>query len=344
MLCAERGQPITALLIGYGSVGQRFAQALSERAIPCTIIDPGESARDRFEAASLAHARFMGATWPDLSTPPDLGIIASWGPDHFEPAMRLLRADTRRLILEKPVVTRLSDYDRLLETASARGTRVVVHHRWRYVPLLKAIKTLAVKHDLGPPRRLTVEGGALCLATGGTHWMDFATLLFDGAPASCTADLSTAAINPRSAGLMFVDGIASWRWPGGQQLVICLDNKASIAPLLKVTFPHAVLSFDFTLQARLERRPPDTVDLSRMTRYGLPSETLFAGRLTDNDRNTVEDVLEDALADAAPLSPLASAKTSIEMLIGALTASEVGRTLPLLLQEPEFRDRSWKVT
>ena len=324
-----------ALLIGYGSIGRRYARVLTDLGCPLTIIERSAAVR-----ISAAH------DYPDAQVVPDIGslsvfpwqdaeaVIATWGPSHAGIFHALADRGVKRILCEKPLATSVADAAGMVERARQAGMIFGVNHYLRYMGVAAALRKLFRRYDLGEPVAVRVEGGAAGLVTNGVHFIDFAGELFDAAAEEVVSTARGEAINPRSPELHFYQGTAVWRFPGDREAVISFSNRSSLALTVRVVLRDAVVEFDDDGHVVLRRRNPAAVQrFPAVTRTGPADDILFRGRLPDtlsfeaSMQLAVREVMEGALLTA----PGRIGAEAINTMIGALLSAREHRpvTLPI---------------
>lgn len=339
------------LLIGYGSIGWRHAQVLSEMCDPLVIVDAKEEAR-RQAAEALPTARTLRSI-ADLDgialEPETLAVIATWGPAHASIFHELVDRGVRRILCEKPMAHSVSEARRMVERAERDRVALGVHHFIRFTRLAPALREFAGAQALGDPVAVVVEGGAACLVTNGLHWIDFATTLFGAPPRRVVSTARGERINPRSPDLMLYGGTAIWNFDGGREAVISLSERSSVALTARIFFRDAVAETDGDV-ARVSIRRRDRAALERypaITRTGPAVEPLFEGRLPGmlSFREGLEAALSETAAGESVTSSGAAGLEAVSSCIGALIAarSQSAVDLPIAADSPEGRE-TWPIS
>jgi predicted dehydrogenase len=110
----------------------------------CGVCDPD----DRKRMEGLADIPLF-RSWPDLlkKARPDLAVIASPTPTHFELASQSLVAGVHTLV-EKPLVSSLKQFCQLSALAVQQGCRLMSGHVERYNPVAMKLRTLLMEENL----------------------------------------------------------------------------------------------------------------------------------------------------------------------------------------------------
>ena len=197
----------------------------------------------------------------------------------------------------------------------------------------------------GLPTAVNAHGGAQCLITTGTHWLDLTCDLFGAVPNQVSALLSAERINPRGTSLEMWQGGATWKFDDGRTLTMSYNNKSSADGQVQVYFPlgRIDLNSDGTMIV-FGRNMDEVARDGRITRVG---DLVERGPMdtTGLSANPVALALEELVDGGAMTYPLRTASAVAEAALGALIASHEGKTLdlPVASDHPLFAHR-WAVT
>lgn len=288
-------------------------------------------ARNQFPNV-VATARTLGELKPQLvaRTNEATAVIASWGPHHFDAFIQLVDSGVRKIFCEKPVAVSLPQLRRMREICQQRGVSFTagLHLRYRGIP--DHVNSIARTHLGGRPTTIVVDGGARCIATNGTHWLDLAIAIFGVPPTTVVADLNAASVNPRSSTLRYWGGTASWEFPAGERLTINYDNASSVHERVRVYALNGVVDIDSDFNIRgFRRNRAETLEDSRVARVGnVNSEDPVAEYMTE-----FNEVLSLQLDEIEGLRPVlysaAAAFDTAEALVTAFEASRLGVRLAI---------------
>lgn len=146
-----RDKQLTALIVGFGSIGKRHAENLRKLSIR-DIIFLRHAARGRLPAnhvASIAAA---------LARKPDFAIIANPTSLHISAAKRLARAGVH-LFIEKPLSHTMTGIPELIRTARRKKLTTMVGYNFRFHPQLRRMKELLDRGVIGKVVSARVEAG-----------------------------------------------------------------------------------------------------------------------------------------------------------------------------------------
>jgi predicted dehydrogenase len=323
------------LIIGVGSVGRRHASVMARRYSQLVVVDVNAKAREwaakEFGSATVCAtsldevAEFITLNCKDVTA-----VIASWGPHHFAAITQLVNLGVQKVFCEKPLATSLQQLQSIRAMCIEHKVAFTVGLHLRYRGIVEFIQQTALKHLGGPPSTMVVDGGARCLATNGSHWLDLAIAVFQESPRMALASVVGDHINPRSDTLEFWQGSAVWDFPGNRRLTISYDNQSSVHESVVVYAPQGVIEIDSDFQVRAFVRSKIEVDAdSRVTRVGnVVRSRPVAEFITD-----FSEVLSVQLDEIEGLRPvvysLDAAIESATALVAAFESSHLKRHLSL---------------
>lgn len=340
----------TGLLIGYGSIGRRHANALAGKCSRLVIVEPKAAARtmaladhpQAWIAESLDEIT-NGFSWNSC-----LPVIASWGPSHADLFRRLVERGAGHILCEKPMASSVRAAEEMVQIAEREKVSLAVNHYIRYSGVARAMEQFSKEHDMGEPASVVVEGGAACLVTNGIHWIDFATELFRSPPKRVVSTARGEPINPRADDLHFYGGSAVWSFDGGREAVITLNNHSSVALTARIYYRNTVVEMDADLNMLIRQRDMKAAEkFPKLTRTGPALEQIFEGRLPGV--LSLEERLNAALVDALEKHPrICTAKTAaaaVSSCIGALVSAREGKAIDLPIRSPSpWVEEAWPIS
>ena len=235
----------SALLVGFGSVGQRHLTELSKRYESICVIDP------KFENSNLAE-KPMCSNWnfvPSFSglngnVQYGIAVIASWGPTHLKVLKEVVALRPEFILLEKPVESSLQKIDEIENTLNFYNLPATVNFHLRYSPLRKIIESVIDEQDFGDICSVNLTAGAKCIATNGIHYLDLIMQLFSETPYEVSAQLYSDAINPRESTLSFLGGVANFAFSQNRFLTLNFSNKSYADLTLEMIFEKGKLVYE----------------------------------------------------------------------------------------------------
>ena len=219
-------------LIGCGNIGTRLLQSIvtmpEGEPLELTCIDPSEDQLDLAEnriketadGDMPPHIDLMLSTdFTSMKPGEDLAIIATASRPRADLTLRLLGAAApRRLLLEKFLFTKRSDYAKVATALAAAGVETFVHTPR---PTWPGYQSLSSRLERSRPVRMTVSGSNWALASNAVHFIAaFQALSGEPNGAFDASGLDAEPVENKRAGYMDVTGTLSFRTSGGSELVM----------------------------------------------------------------------------------------------------------------------------
>ncbi|MFQ6097628.1 MAG: Gfo/Idh/MocA family protein [Armatimonadota bacterium] len=146
---APKRKPLRAAVIGTG-MGRYHMQAYVRhpRVDLVAVCDLNETEAKEF--AQQFGAEFAFADYREMLQNVELDVLSVCVPNHLHAAMTIagLQAGCH-VLCEKPMATRLRDAERMVETAAARGKRLMINMSQRFDPLRRTLRDLVRSGKLG---------------------------------------------------------------------------------------------------------------------------------------------------------------------------------------------------
>ncbi|SEG12536.1 Gfo/Idh/MocA family protein [Algoriphagus boritolerans] len=142
-------QTIKAAIVGTGFIGPAHLEAL--RRLPnvevvalCEVTQ--ELANEKAKVLGIARAY----TFDEMLKHNDIDVVHICTPNflHFAQAKAVLESE-KHVICEKPLAVKIEEAEELVKIASATGLVNAVHFNLRYYPMVRQMKTMREKGDLG---------------------------------------------------------------------------------------------------------------------------------------------------------------------------------------------------
>ena len=157
-------KPISAIIIGVGDRGGRYARCMAElpeqfqvKAIAESVESRREMIRQMFGIGDDAF--YPG--WEEILAQPkmaDLAIIATRDDMHFAPAMAAIEKGYS-ILLEKPVAPTAWECKQIAMAAKRKGVKVLVCHVLRYTDFYGTVKKLIMEGTIGEVVSLSMTEG-----------------------------------------------------------------------------------------------------------------------------------------------------------------------------------------
>jgi len=145
---------LTAVVIGYGSRGSKYANYACENPEQLEIVAVAEPLENRRITAKEKHFlrdEQLYTNWKELDKLPkiaDFAIIATQDNMHYEPALAMIEKGYH-LLLEKPMAPTPRECKEITEAAERKGVKVVVGHVLRFTKFWGLVKELLDTDEIG---------------------------------------------------------------------------------------------------------------------------------------------------------------------------------------------------
>jgi predicted dehydrogenase len=231
------------LLIGCGSVGKRHLAKLVELDQSLWVIDPSEDARNY----AISKSNLVLQTYNSLDEFMDGNndaninsvIIANWGPDHFATIDKVRKLQPRKILIEKPVASKLSDLYKIKNLLPIAKESNFVNFHIRFDSGFEKLVEICDETFLGIPLVINVIGGAKCISTTGIHWLDFSNQILKSKWKNINSIIEADRINPRSPDLNFLQGYSQIVYENGSSVSINFTNKSYMDTQLTLIWKSA---------------------------------------------------------------------------------------------------------
>ncbi len=340
----------SAIILGLGSIGKAHLERVLGLAEKVYVVDPSLEVRTFIENHQQADAiRYF----PSLEDFPksnllNVAIISNWGPDHFKTFNDLTSLGVKKFLIEKPLVTKVSDFLKIREAFANPELFVGVNMPWLEDGLKKQIFGLRDKYLLGPITNISISGGAKCLSTIGIHYIGLACLLFECDPIKVTSLIESQKINPRSPSLDYLGGTASWNFGTEKYLQMCFSNSSHTQATAIVNFELGRIQIDGPNIKILSLRQSDRENIDKPTKTFYPIEVhVESNGLPEATTIHGTDVLIASLIEEVHLPSLSIAVKSTEALLAMLIADKEEKTIAIPINEDMIRkymDHEWNVS
>lgn len=237
----------TGLLVGLGSIGKRHCIELKKYVDKLIVIEPTKAPMNSILDSINNYEWYE--SWSHFVAKCDFSktvfevvVLSNWAPDRWEYVDRISSLQFKRILLEKPIASKLIDLAKIEEVLRKKSVSAAVNFHLRYSMLPTHLRNLADEFNLGEVIKIVEFGGAKCFAANGVHWIDFACTIFNELPKQVSAQINFQPINPRSNTLLFSEGEASWYFKNQKSLTIVYSNQSSIPDLTFFVYKHALVT------------------------------------------------------------------------------------------------------
>jgi hypothetical protein len=339
------------VIIGYGSIGKKHAHFLEPLCKTLILVDPNFT--NTYAINRTTHFQNV-ETYDDISHVPynfefnDVVIIANWGPDHLSTLQFVARKGANQIVLEKPCADSLQELDEIWQLNIDHNLKIAVNQGWYYINLGSRINKLSTSLGLGQIFSIWISGGARCLSTAGSHWVNLTNQIFNSNPLEINGHGSIHKINPRSTHLAYVEGVFSYLYPNNKRLSISLTNSSSISGQINILWKNAAGTLDEEDIVIKNRNSAEV--MPQITRYGQPTETVFKGLVpfeSFNSRTQMQGLYE-SFKNLSPDDHNKNLKRHLDStraILLSLVSSESRKTIGFKSSiEPEFYNKKFLIS
>ena len=333
-----------ALLIGCGSVGKKHLAFLISFGYQVFVVDPNINPSEfkytpdqaiffkRFDHAKTEFNERSKRAQNNL-----IGVVANWGPDHMTTIKALVEIGINKLLIEKPLVSRLSDLQEL-QIYEQQGIILWCNYHVRFSSGMKNLLEFQSRHSIETPISISVIGGAKCIATNGIHWIDFALQLFKADPVSIQSNIQSQFINPRNKDLVFLEGYINCSFKDNKLFYLNYSNKSFSDQIVLVLWEKFIGEIKNGELRIFQASNPQFYNRPITRTSSFTDEVL---RVDFFDLG-MENIYQAFLQSTSSLSELRNAN---EVLLSALFASKVSKMINL--KDPQlnsYKDFDWRIS
>lgn len=171
------------------------------------------------------------ADWNEMLAQEALDIVsvATYAPVHADPTVACAKQGVRAIYCEKPIATRLSDAERMIEACDETGTLLVLNHQRRFNLNHRRLRALIAEGGLGDLTSGSLQWGSGRLGNVGTHMID-ALLMLTGRKIEAVSGTLDLAGKPDCRGPAFRDpgGWGVIRLEGGVMVTVDAGDYATV--------------------------------------------------------------------------------------------------------------------
>ena len=313
-------------LVGHGSIGSRYKDSLIKNYIKIenlSIIEKNTKLIKKLRKENFkCYEDLFILKEEGLNI--DYGIVANWGPQHIKTANQLIDLGCKRIIIEKPLSSRIDELESFKKRCAKENIFITVHHHWNYTDLIEKIANAQIKYNLGEPVGIRFIGGAVCLSTNGTHYLDLGCKILKSSPKEVSADLELDYINPRDKNLVNIGGMASYRMENNSFIHTSFSNKNSQSFRSEIVYRHGIIEISTDIKLKVfKRSDQDIINFGhKITRYG---DLIFLGDVDFRDKLTLDSVLENLFYGDKPKVCIEEAEISVKMVLAAIQSHLYGK-------------------
>jgi len=313
---------MSVALIGHGSIGSRYKNSLIKKGLnkdSIIIIDTNKKINMQLIQEGFTCYESVD-NLENKKNQIKYGIIANWGPEHLSSAIKLIEIGCKRLIIEKPISSSISELKSFKDKIKNKNIFISVHYHWRFTNIVSIIEGIANKYNFGDPIGIRIYGGAVGLSTNGTHFLDLSCQLLKSDPKTVIADLDIDNINPRDKNLVYIGGSAFYRMKNHKFINVSFSNSNSQSINADIIYRHGIIQSPKNGLIKCLKRDDLSINKfdKRLTRYGLFDEEF---NFDFKDPNTVDIILDELFEGKISSCDLFNAEKSLRMVLGAIQSN-----------------------
>jgi len=322
------------ILIGVGSIGKRHLDVLKKMKKPTICIDKNNEISKKYSSTEYPHIsgfykNINQAKVKDLLEKKDYTVIISTlGPTHFLLLEQLSAFGFKNFIIEKPIVTSISDSYKFKNLVKRKKLTIRVHLAYRYFHSVKSeVDKIKKKHQLGSIKKIICYSGALDLSTAGSHLVDLAVECFGCNPDGVISNLYSDKINPRSKDLVFFEGTSIWRFKNNLEFVLTMSNSSRLSETIIIVFENAKLIINWNNSFTLFGI--DGKISNKISRHQGAGKEIERGELFSNEYIPCYQIIKDAVMNKKNRSDHKIAFNNIQCILGSIISNSLKKDIKL---------------
>ena len=338
------------ILIGAGSVGKHHAKVMANRYEKTVVVDPSETVHTWLEDQLPGKCLFFHSISDALTNLRDevadvTAVISHLAPDHHQAFTVLADAGIKRIVCEKPISDSLYLGKAMVDRAEQDGIRLAVGFQRRFLNTANTINSVATTELGGNPSALVIHGGAKCLVTYGSHFVDLAIEIFGSSPKRVAGFGGTQRINPRGRDLDYWEGSLTWEFSDNRYLSMTFTNQSSVQAEGILYAPLGVMHVYPDGRVTMSKRDISEIEKdSRVTRVGVCKDVPVEV-IPSFSPSEIHVILNEVEGNGKLSYSGEQITSSLEASLGGLIAAETGQAVYFPIAESHSQyQKSWNVT
>jgi predicted dehydrogenase len=345
-------RPANLVIVGVGSIGKVHLSNAIAIGAKVIVIDHDVNASQFLKLNPLYNKVEFFTGIDELTEPLEefIGVVANWGPDHFATLDQLMSRGVKRFIVEKPLVSKISDLMTLWELAKNQRINLVTNLSISFGPLPNQILGYETNTKLGKVRSITVIGGAKCLVTNGIHYVGLASKVFNSNPTSVVSTLNHQPYNPRSKEFLFMGGVAFWAFSENRHLAVTFSNDSHVQLSITIVYEYGKVIIEGNTGAVYFITADDRKKIDKPSRTYYAKEILetFNPLQFENGLDGMGEIYRKLEFSDQPIwDDFDHGLTVTEALFGMLVSNETKSLVDLPLNSEivkSYGSREWKIS
>ena len=261
------------LVVGYGSVGKKYADAFNASGYKVSVLDPYNFS-EKYNSFN---------TWSDVYQQHrslDNVILSDLAETRYNNLNKAMVLNPKRVLLEKIVTNDLKKIKEINKIAKNSNCKFLTHLRWNILNLDKNISKLANSAKIGKFCALNVIAGNSCLSVGGAHWIAlYLKLLNKSQNILIQSNIAQCYDSPRSKYLSVLSGNIHLNSNIGD-LNLIFHRLSRVAPQASFLFEGGFINF--SINGELELYCVEDFSKLKSYQYKKPKLTLSKTIIFEN--------------------------------------------------------------
>lgn len=235
---------------------------------------------------------------------PDIVSIATHTPYHVEIGIACAQSGVKAIMCEKPIATKLSDADRLIDICRKNKVIIAINHSRRWHPLWRKCAQVLESGAIGEIYTCYVQWPTGRLGNVGTHFFDALRMLLNSDPIAVSGKLDSL-VYPDCRGSQYKDpgGWGIIQFSNGTKAFVNAPQTAKLPLMMKFVGSDGQLMI-FNHRALIEYWDGKTQDI-----------TVFSNGRTSLDR-AIDDIVNCLLYGSKPVCTGTDGLMALEIIIG----------------------------
>jgi len=267
----------------------------------------------------------------------DLCTIANWGPEHFETLKWVREQSINKVLIEKPLASKLNHLNVFERSLHKKGTFVNFH--LRFDSSLNTLRNILLTEEFGQLTHASVIAGAKCISTNGIHWLDWLLSFVKASPTHISSDCRNTFINPRANHLSYIEGNLNIFFANSVCISMNFSNASYFGTKVILLFESALCEIEngkISIKATPISNLKDSPVYRSMSSYEFEESSMLANDGIDTIYNTMVRDIEYVFK---------SPTLANRLIILGLVSSELNRSIGFAEQLPEtLLCKEWNIS
>lgn len=193
---------VNTVVVGAGRMGKRHIEAVSNlKQLKLTgVCDIKPEALKTINKELNIKANLLFTNVDELihQAKPQLAIIATTAPSHYQLVSKFANKQCGFILCEKPMAPSIEECEKIIAECENNGTKLAINHQGRFLPRIKIPKDIIDSGEFGEFTSMTQIGGNIGIAMNAIHTIEAFLYLANEPITSVIARFSDEIIaNPR---------------------------------------------------------------------------------------------------------------------------------------------------